>query len=152
MVQTGDLVTVDYTGTLEDGTVFDTSIQSVATKNNIVNLQRTYQPIQFTVGSGQLIKGFDDSVIGMKVGETKKITLQPKDAYGDIQQDLILNINASVIQTSQKQLVVGSTIVAPNGANGIITKIENGNATIDFNHPLAGKILNFEIILVKIGQ
>lgn len=148
----GDTVSVDYVGTLENGTVFDTSMQSVAAENNMLDPQRPYQPLQFTIGSGSLIKGFDNAVVGMKVGETKDIKLNPGEAYGEIKSGLIVSVNASRIQTEGEELKVGSEVFLETGATGKVIKIENGNATIDFNHPLAGQILNFKITLVKIGS
>lgn len=150
-VKVGDIVAVDYVGTFENGTVFDTSKELVAIQSNIFDPKRDYAPLKFTVGSGELIKGFDDAVVGMKAGDTKKITLQPKDAYGDVNPDLIIIVNASKIETD-KTLSVGSTVIASNGVRGTITEFKNGNATIDFNHPLAGNVLKFEITLVDISR
>lgn len=81
-VQPGDIVKVDYIGRLENGSVFDTSIEEVAKDAGIYNPQRNYQPIQFKVGSGEMIEGFDKGVIGMKIGETKNITVAPEEGYG----------------------------------------------------------------------
>lgn len=146
----GDLVVVDYVGTLEDGTVFDTSVETVAIQNGIVDSRRTYEPLEFTIGAEGLIKGFDNAAIGMKAGQTKRVILQPEEAYGSIRQDLVVTVNTSDIQTSGQPLVTGGRIFLENGAQGVIIKIENGSATIDFNHQFAGKILIFEIKLVKI--
>ncbi|MBI2547028.1 MAG: peptidylprolyl isomerase [Candidatus Aenigmarchaeota archaeon] len=146
----GNLVTVNYIGSFENGTVFDTSIESVAIQKGIGDPLRTYEPLQFVVGSGQLIKGFDNAVVGMKAGETKNVTLQPQDAYGSYSQDLLVTVNASSIQTQGQSLVVGGSVTTDTGAKGIITKIENGNATVDFNSPLAGKVLKFQITLLNI--
>ena len=148
-VKIGNVVVVDYVGTLEDGSIFDTSIKSVALQNGM-NPQKEYNPLEFKVGDGQMIKGFDDAAIGMRVGQTKKITLQPEEAYGNVQDNLILTVNSSTVQTGGQILAVGGIIELQNGGTGVITDIENDAVTIDFNHPLAGKILNFEITLVKI--
>lgn len=83
-VKVGDNVSVDYTGNTVDGKVFDTSIESVARQNNIYNPQEIYQPLNFTVGKGQIIKGFDDGIIGMKVGDKKTLTISPELGYGPI--------------------------------------------------------------------
>jgi len=80
--QNGDIVAVDYTGTFENGTVFDTSILSVAQDNGIYNPVKPYEPLQFTLGYGGLIKGFEEAIVGMKVQETKEFTLPPEKAYG----------------------------------------------------------------------
>ena len=85
----GDKVYVDYTGTLVDGTVFDTSIESVAMKNNMFIAGRQYKPLQFTVGNGEVVQGFDEGVIGMKAGETRTLTISPELGYGPLNPDSI---------------------------------------------------------------
>ena len=84
VVKVGDNISVDYVGRTEDGKVFDTSIESVAKQNNMYNPQRGYQSLNFTVGKGQIIKGFDNGVIGMKVGDNKTLTISPENGYGPI--------------------------------------------------------------------
>lgn len=81
-VKTGDKISVDYTGSLEDGKVFDTSIYGVARENNLFTPDREYKPLKLTVGKGEVIPGFDDGVVGMKAGETKTLTIPPEKAYG----------------------------------------------------------------------
>ena len=152
IAKTGDIIGVDYIGTLNDGTVFDTSLKAVAEKNNIYNPQRGYAPLEFTIGEGQMIKGFDEGVVGMKVGEMKKIPLQPEDAYGNVRSDLIVNVGASQITNDPSQLAVGGSVYTQTGSVGIIKEINNGTVTVDFNHPFAGKELNFEITLVSISN
>jgi FKBP-type peptidyl-prolyl cis-trans isomerase 2 len=88
--EVGDTVKVDYIGKLENGTVFDTSLEEVALKSG---LNRTeYSSLEFVVGDGSLISGFEDAIIGMKKGETKTVNLDPSSAYGNIKNELILNV------------------------------------------------------------
>ncbi len=82
-ISPGDTVSVNYIGSLDDGTVFDTSYEDVAKENDIYTPGRPYEPLSFEVGVGQMIKGFDDGVIGMKVDETKTVAIPPEDAYGE---------------------------------------------------------------------
>ncbi len=96
-VKTGDTIFVDYTGSLVDGKVFDTSIESVAKENNLFTSGREYKPLKLTVGKGVVIKGFDESVIGMKVGESKIVTIPQEKGYGSIDPKLI-----SVIPITEK--------------------------------------------------
>lgn len=84
VVKIGDNVSVDYTGHTLDGKVFDTSIESVAKQNGLYNPQRPYQPLNFTVGKGQIIKGFDTGIIGMKVGDKKTLMISPENGYGPV--------------------------------------------------------------------
>ena len=148
VVTVGDTVSVDYVGTLDNGTVFDTSIDDIAKKAGL-NLRSAYSPMKVTVGTGQVIKGFDNALIGMKVNEEKNVHIEPKDAYGEYTQNNVITISLSTIQNGDLAKV-GQVVYTNKGVDGTITKIENGNATINFNHPLAGKALNFKIILRSI--
>ena len=97
-IQNGDLVEVNYTGRFVNGTVFDTNIESVANDENISKSysfkpKTFYSPLKFTVSMGQMIKGFDEGVINMTMGETKNITVLPEDGYGMPDEDLFITIN-----------------------------------------------------------
>lgn len=81
-VEKGDKVEVDYTGRLKDGTIFDTSVESVAKKAGVHDKRRNYCPLSFTVGDGTLIAGFDEGVRGMEPGQKKTVEIPPEDAYG----------------------------------------------------------------------
>ena len=134
MIQNGDTIKVNYKGTLEDGTVFDQS----------------KEPLQFTVGSGQLIKGFDTAVIGMKKAEKKTITLKPEEAYGQPNDQYKKTFPNQGLPEGAKE----GAMIALNGPQGQpipgkIIKLDEKEVTIDFNHPLAGKTLTFEIEIVE---
>lgn len=138
-VKTGDTVKVDYTGKLTDGTVFDSSLGKT--------------PLEFTVGAGQMIKGFDSAVVGMKVGQSKTVVLPPDEAYGAHREDLVLIVNKSqmapgVNPTVGQQL----TVTRADGSTGrvVVVAITDTTVTVDANHPLAGKTLTFDIKLVSI--
>lgn len=89
-VQDGDTVTVDYIGTLDDGSLFDTSLADVAQEKGKYVPQRQYKPLTFVVGEGQVVSGFDAAVLGLEKGDTKTFTLSPEDAYGPVNEELIL--------------------------------------------------------------
>ncbi len=129
----GDLVSVDYTGTLDDGTQFDTSIGR--------------EPLQFTIDSGEMIQGFNDAVIGMAVGDTKTVTLPPEQAYGDYSEDLIIDV---AIDQVPEGVAVGDELVSPLGQVVTVVAVTDTSATLDTNHALAGETLTFEITLVSI--
>ncbi len=140
-VKKGDTIKVDYEGSLEDGTVFDTS-------------QSHGQPLEFEVGSGQLIKGFDDAVIGMKVGQEKKIDLAPENAYGQHNPEMLKEIPREQLPKNQEPKVgMGMMIGLPNGSKfpATIAKVSDKTVTLDLNHPLAGKKLTFKIKVAQIG-
>ncbi len=136
----GDVVQVNYTGTLADGTVFDSSVG------------RT--PLEFTVGAGQVIPGFENAVLGMKVGEKKTVNIPATEAYGPHHDDWVIEVSRDRIKT-EGELAVGQVLgtTGPNGEQRQFTVIvisDNGTVTLDANHPLAGKDLTFQIELVKI--
>lgn len=81
-VEKGDTVKIDYVGRLEDGKVIDTSLRDVAKEVNIYNSNRGYSPLEFTVGSGKLIRGVEEAVVGMEEGEVKEVKVPPEKAYG----------------------------------------------------------------------
>lgn len=151
-VETGNTISVDYIGSLDDGKVFDTSIKSEAVKAGLP-LRDSYSPLSFVAGVGQMIKGFDEAVIGMQTGEEKTIKIPPEKGYGEY------NPNAIIVVTTDefKKLVgkaaqIGYQVQARNGAIGNVTKINNNQVTIDFNHELAGKTLTFYIKIIKIDK
>ncbi len=138
VVAVGDNVSVYYTGTFTNGTVFDT------------NTGQT--PLNFVVGSGQMISGFDQAVVGMKIGESKNVTLTPAEAYGEINNSLILSVPISVFNLSSNQtLNVGETVFHGT-SRGVITSVNSTNVTVDFNPPLAGYTLRFIIQVVGINK
>jgi FKBP-type peptidyl-prolyl cis-trans isomerase 2 len=137
--KSGDKIKVHYTGKFKDGKVFDSS--------------RERDPLEFTIGAGQLIKGFDQGVRGMEVGESKTLEIPCDEAYGKKSKDLITvvkktefpeNITPKVGQQLQTQDQSGRPI------NLRVTQIEGDDVTLDANHPLAGRTLIFDVELVEI--
>ena len=135
----GDTVKVHYTGKLDDGTVFDTS-------NN-------REPLQFTIGDGQLIPGFEHTVVGMNMGESRTINIQAENAYGLHHKEMVgvvdrdqfpPDLEVKVGQQFKTDNEDGRTIIVT------VTNVSESNVTLDANHPLAGKGLTFDIQLVAI--
>ena len=141
VVAAGDTVSVDYKGTLEDGTVFDKS--------------EGRGPLEFVAGIGKMIKGFDDAVLGMAEGEEKTVTLPPEKAYGMPDERRVAEWPKSNFPEPDK-LVVGQPVPATTSdgtpVEGIIKEIKDDTVLVDFNHPLAGKTLTFWIKVVKIQK
>jgi peptidylprolyl isomerase len=135
----GDNVRVHYTLKLDDGTVFDSS--------------RDREPLEFSIGKRQVIKGFEDAVIGMTVGGSKTIKIPFMDAYGPYREDLVLRLKRSQLP-SHIELREGLhlQLTQPDGTivNVVVTDISEDTVTLDANYPLAGKDLTFEIELVEI--
>jgi len=135
----GDTVKVHYTGTLEDGTIFDTSLER--------------EPLEFTLGKGQLIAGFEQAVIGMQVGQLKTVNIPAEQAYGSYNDELVFVVEQDQLPENLEP-VVGQQLYTdqPDGQILIVTVIEvsEDSITVDANHPLAGKDLTFEIELIEI--
>ena len=140
--KSGNTVSVHYVGTLNDGTEFDSS-------------RARGEAMSFTVGSGQLITGFDQAVQGMTVGETKNITLSPAEAYGEVQENLTQTVPTNAFPDGF-EFTVGNQVMGhnPNGAPVIATikEVQDTEIILDMNHPMAGKTLNFNIELVSIDN
>jgi peptidylprolyl isomerase len=135
----GNTVKVSYRGTLDNGEVFD----SCEDKN----------PLEFKIGANQVIPDFEKAIIGMKIGEKKTIHIKASDAYGNYDEKLIKKIPRSVIpekmEVKKGMIVVLKTQQGMN-LNSIVKEVTKDELTIDLNHPLAGKALNFELKLVEI--
>ncbi|MCD6280015.1 MAG: peptidylprolyl isomerase [Deltaproteobacteria bacterium] len=135
----GDKVRVHYTGLLDDGTVFDTSVGR--------------EPFDFTIGENTVIPGFENAVVGMKVGDKKTISIPPGDAYGEYLDDLVVVINRSQIPPEiDAEVGMVLQVKSENGTATYVTvtDITDDAVTLDGNHPLAGKSLTFEIELLEI--
>ncbi len=152
VVEEGDYVRVDYIGKLEDGTVFDTSIKDIAIEAGIYNQKRDYQPLGFTVGAGEMIKGFDKGVVGMAVEEDKTLTIPPEEAYGTYREDMLTTRPIEELTNAGITPVVRAKIRNNRGQVGTITNVTDTEVVIDFNHELAGKTLIFDVKLVSIGR
>ncbi len=138
-VKTGDTVTIHYTGTLKDGTTFDSS--------------RDRDPLEFTVGSGQIITGLDSALPGMAVGDEKTVEVPCADAYGEADPERVQEVPREEIPT-HIELQPGGQLQAqtPDGQilQFTVREVDEENVTLDANHPLAGQDLIFDIELVSL--
>jgi peptidylprolyl isomerase len=137
--KTGDTVHVHYTGKLDDGTEFDSSAGR--------------EPLEFAVGGGQVIAGFDKAVEGMTAGDTKSVRIPADEAYGSHHDQLVQEVPRSALP-DEIEPVVGMRLQTP-GPEGqaiqlVVTAVSPDSVTVDGNHPLAGEALNFDIELIKI--
>jgi peptidylprolyl isomerase len=133
-VKAGDSVSVDYIGMYTNGTVFDTSIGRA--------------PLEFSAGAGQMIKGFDDAVIGMKIGDEKNVTIAPENAYGSYSDINIISVPLAQLPNGTS---AGDTLYSA-GRSVIVLEVNSTAARIDMNHPLAGKTLVFWIKMLNITR
>ena len=135
----GDTVQLHYMGKLQDGTVFDTS--------------RERHPLQFTIGNGQVIDGFEKAVIGMKIGESKTARIPIEQAYGPRREDLVVTMDRSKLPPGLNPKIgqrLELTQVDDQTSLVTVTDATESTLTLDANHPLAGKELTFDIELVGI--
>ncbi|TVQ13716.1 MAG: peptidylprolyl isomerase [Balneolaceae bacterium] len=136
----GDTVKVHYTGKLNDGSVFDSS--------------ENREPLEFKLGSGQLIPGFEKAVTGMTVGDSTTVTIPAKEAYGEINEELILNVEKDRLPADiQPEVGMQLQVQQPNGepVPVVISDVTDDLVILDANHPLAGKELIFDIEVVEIA-
>ncbi len=141
VIKEGSKVKLHYTGTLDDGSVFDSSLNK--------------QPLEFVVGAGQVIKGFEQGVIGMKLGDKKKIHIPSDQAYGPYNKENIGEFPKSKVP-KEMELKVGVKVFLESQSNGgiaiaTVLEIKNDTLVLDLNHPLAGKNLNFEVEILDVA-
>ncbi len=139
LAKSGDSVKIHYTGTLDDGSQFDSS--------------EGREPLGFTLGSGQVIAGFDEAVTGMTVGEKKTVRLEAEKAYGERHPEMVQEVPKSALP-AEMRIEMGMPLQAqgPDGQvmNLVVTGITEETIQVDANHPLAGQALTFAIELVSI--
>jgi len=135
----GNTVKVHYTGKLKDGTIFDSS--------------KDREPLEFVLGDGKMIKGFDVAVEGMKVGDDKSITIPTDEAYGEKREDMMLDVPLDQVPAEIKP-EVGMDLSIQNQQGQPtpvkVVHVDESKITLDANHPLAGKDLVFDINLVEV--
>jgi peptidylprolyl isomerase len=134
----GDNVKVHYTGRLEDGTVFDSS--------------HDREPLEFTLGEGQVIQGFEMAIDGMSEGETKTTTIPADEGYGDRRDEMVIELDRGKVPSDiEPEVGQNLQIQLQNGEQlpVVVTAVEDEKVIIDANHPLAGKTLVFDIELVE---
>jgi FKBP-type peptidyl-prolyl cis-trans isomerase 2 len=127
------MVAVHYTGTLDNGEEFDSSLER--------------GPLSFVLGSGQMISGFDAAVHGLKVGDAITVRLKPSEAYGERDDDLIVELPLAGLPQG---VTAGDNVSFQNGAQGVVLEVTDEVYRVDVNHELAGNTLTFEIELISI--
>lgn len=136
----GDIVSVHYSGTLADGTLFDSS--------------RDGDPLRFTLGEGQVIEGFETAVLGLEPGQSKDFSVTPEEAYGPHREELVHTLGREYFpEDIEIEMGLSLEVSRENGESYVVTVtgISDDEVTLDANHPLAGQTLNFSIELVAIG-
>ncbi len=152
-VKKGDIVKVDYIGKHDDGGVFDTSIEDKAKEYGIHHPERDYNPLEVEIGKGQLIKGFEDGLVGMGSGEEKEVKISPADGYGERSTDLLRKVPLGAFVNQGLKAKVGMKLQTAQGIVEVTNILEDaGMAEVDFNHPLSGKDLVFWMKVIGINE
>ncbi|MDF1596894.1 MAG: FKBP-type peptidyl-prolyl cis-trans isomerase [Acidimicrobiia bacterium] len=133
MPASGDRVTVHYTGMLDDGSEFDSSLDG--------------DPLEFEMGAGQVIPGFERAVEPLSVDESATFRLEPGDAYGETRDDLVFDVPAA---NAPDGLTVGDSVQLATGQPAIVLNVSEATVQVDANHPLAGQALTFTVELVSV--
>ena len=141
-IKTGQIVSVHYVGTFDDGTEFDSS-------------RNRGEPLTFQVGTGQVIPGFDNAVASMSIGDTQDIRLEPSEAYGEVNEQAFQDVPRTMFPEDFEFKI--DEIVQGQQQNGQgfrarIVSVSDETVNLDFNHPMAGKALNFNLELVSIAD
>jgi FKBP-type peptidyl-prolyl cis-trans isomerase 2 len=154
-IATGDSVTLEYTGRLDDETVFDTSREAVAEETGLAEAQpdREYAPLTVEIGAEQVIEGMEEGLIGLEAGETETLSIPPEKAYGEPSDE-----NIQEFETQQLREMLGgqtpeegSYLEAQNGQHGEIVHVDEEVVRVDFNPRLAGETLTFEVEIIDVN-
>lgn len=139
MVKMGDVVKVNYTGKLSDGTVFDSSLNR--------------EPIEFSIGNNQVIYGFEQAVIGKEIGDKVTVNIKSEEAYGNIREDLFIRFENSQLPG---EVFLGQSLLAKDesgfNVSVVVKEINEDHIIVDANHPLAGENLIFDIEIMNINE
>ncbi|CCQ36603.1 FKBP-type peptidylprolyl isomerase [Natronomonas moolapensis 8.8.11] len=154
-IATGDSVTLEYTGRLDDETVFDTSREAVAEEAGLAEAQpdREYTPLTVDVGAEQVIEGMEEGLVGLEAGETTTLTIPPEKAYGEHSEERVQEFETEELremlggQTPEE----GAYLEAQNGQHGEVVHSGEAVVRVDFNPRLAGETLTFEIEIVEVN-
>ena len=140
MIENGNQVSIEYTLTLEDGTKVDTNVGG--------------EPLVYEQGSGQIIPGLEEELAGLKEGDTKKVTVAPERGYGPVDPEAFQEVESTKIPEEAR--TVGTMLLARdasgNGRQVRVHEVKDETVVIDFNHPLAGKTLTFDVKILDINK
>jgi len=146
VVERGDRVGVDYVGRFEDGTVFAASDPAVAAEHGVAAPDGDPAPLSFVVGTGEVIEGLEEAVVGMAAGESATVTVPPESAYGAYDPDRVREYDTETFEAMVGEPpAVGDHVEAENGLHGDVTAVADGTVRVDFNHELAGRTLVFDL-------
>ena len=151
----GDEVTIEYIGRLPDGSVFDTSDRVLAEDTGLATEHpgRDFSPLTVTVGEGNVIEGLQEALRGLEEGDSTTVEIPPEKAYGEHREGRVAEYDRDAFEEmiGDRELEIGFEVeVKETGLPGNVTEIEEETVTVDFNHELAGKTLEFDITVVDV--
>jgi FKBP-type peptidyl-prolyl cis-trans isomerase 2 len=148
-MKSGDFVYIEYTAKVSDsGEVFDTTKEDVAKKEGIFNERIKYGPLPIIIDAGFTIAGLNDAIKEMNVGEKKKVLIPPEKAFGERNEELVRLIPEARFKEQDVDVIPGSYVMV-NNLRGKIISVDGGRVKVDFNHPLAGKTLEYDVEIVR---
>lgn len=153
-ISKGDSVTFEYTGRLPDGTVFDTSRESVAAESGLTDdgKDRTYEPLSVDVGNERIIEGLEAALVGLEEGDTETVTVSPDAGYGERSDDRIVEYDAAEFEAmlQDREPAEGIPVRTEDGLRGVVSEVRSDVVRVDFNHELAGETLEFDVEIVEV--
>lgn len=140
IISEGKTVAITYTLTLDSGETIDSNVDT--------------EPLFYTHGEEQLIFGLEQALAGRKAGENFKVSIQPEDAYGAVSEDAFIDVPLDHLPDDGRSVGARMTAVGPEGQElqGVVTAIAGTTATMDFNHPLAGRMLHFDVTVMLVAD
>jgi peptidylprolyl isomerase len=146
-IKIGDFTIVDYVGRVKDtGSLFDLTVEEIAKKEKVYHEDEAYGPRLVVVGEGLMLKGFEDALITMKVGDSKSIELSPEKAFGPRDSSKVKVYPVSAFRKSDVKPYIGARVTV-EGKTGIVQSVGGGRVRVDFNPLLAGKTLVYDITI-----
>ena len=150
VLKKGDFVELEYTGRLkEEGVVFDTTSKEIAEKSGIFNERSTYGPVTIALGAGHMLQGLDNALEGKEIGKEYTIELEPEKAFGKKDAKLLKLISTSKFKNQGVNPLPGLRVTI-DGLMGIIKTVTGGRTIVDFNHPLSGRTVVYDVKLLRV--
>jgi FKBP-type peptidyl-prolyl cis-trans isomerase 2 len=154
-IATGDSVTIEYTGRLDDGSVFDTSRESVAEETGLAAQQpdREYGPLTVEIGEGRVIEGLEDALVGQEQGGTPTVAIPPEKAYGPWSEDQVREYDREEFEemVGDELPEEGAYLETQDGTLAEVVHVDESVVRVDFNHALAGETLEFDVEIVDVA-
>lgn len=156
MTSEGETVVVHFTGRIaggeDDGEIFDTTQAEVALEAGIYDERREYEPLEFRVGADEVIPGLDEAVRGMAAGERRTVRIDPDRAFGEYRDDRVVEVpRGDVGPRATGGSAEGALFRADDGRTGWVTDVDGETATVDFNHELAGQVIELDVEVLDVS-